>query len=274
MPDLTKPGGIKFLKQILRFKDPARRRSFYVILYRPKTLPKQKIPVVIVSHGLASRPEDFNAIAEFLASYGFLVALPQHRGSDLRQAKDLLEGFSGVVFETQEFIDRPKDISFVLDKLEKLNQKEYKGRLDLKHVGVDGHSFGGYTALAVGGAEIDFANLQKNCDRYNYVNLSLLLQCRALNLTGSKTSFRDPRVTAIMARNPLNSSIFGRQGLGKITIPTFLIAGSYDIATPVVFEQMFSFPWLVNTPTSYLGLIEGQAHVDTSKIDAGVGELV
>ena len=53
-------------------------------------LPSQRFPLVIVSHGLASRPEDFEEIAQHLASYGFAVALPQHPGSDLQKTKDLI----------------------------------------------------------------------------------------------------------------------------------------------------------------------------------------
>jgi|GEM_PF-1196943 len=274
MPDLAKPGPYKYSQQTLKFWDKSRKRYFYTIIYRPKVPPKQKIPVVIVSHGLASRPEDFSSVATTLASYGFLVALPQHLGSDLKQAKALLEGYTSQMFDGQEFINRPKDISFVINELELRNQREYQGRLNLKQVGVIGHSYGGYTALAVGGAQIDFENLQKNCDQFNYVNLSLLVQCRALDLKRQNYQFRDPRVRAIMARNPLDSSIFGQRGLEQIAIPTFLLAGSYDLATPVVFEQMFSFPWLTKAPASYLGLIEGQAHVDFSQLDAGVTSLV
>lgn len=35
------------------------------------------------------------------------------------------------------------DISFVIDSLEKINNKVFGGKLDLKHIGVIGHSFGG-----------------------------------------------------------------------------------------------------------------------------------
>ena len=34
------------------------------------------------SHGLASRPEDYAAGLKHLASYGYVVAAPQHPGSD------------------------------------------------------------------------------------------------------------------------------------------------------------------------------------------------
>ena len=276
MPDITKPGPYKYDVQRLDLRDLKRKRSFYTLLYKPTVPGKDKIPVVIVSHGFASRPEDFTTVAKVLASYGFFVAVPQHPGSDLQQARSFLNGTTSKVFEVQEFTNRPKDISYVIDELERRNPGEYQSRLELKKVGILGHSLGGYTALAVSGAQIDFANLKKDCadTTFGYLNLSILMQCEALDLESKQYNFTDPRIAAVMARNPLNSSIFGQNGLAQVKIPTFLIAGSYDFATPVIFEQMFSFPWLKNTPTSYLGLIEGQAHVDFSKLDAGVTELL
>jgi len=274
MQNLTKLGPYTYQKETWQLKDNSRRRSFYVIIYKPKVPQNQKIPVIVISHGLASRPEDFSQDAMTLASYGFLVALPQHPGSDLQHLNDFLKGFSREVFEVQEFINRPKDISFVIDELERRNQREYQGQLNLKQVGVIGHSFGGYTALAVGGAQIDFDNLKKACNRVGYINVSSLLQCSALELPREEYKLADLRVTAIMARNSLNSSIFGKNGLQKVLLPTIFTGGSFDMATPVVHEQMFSFPFLINTPESYLGLIEGETHTDLSQLDAGVSNLI
>ncbi len=274
LPDLSKPGPYKYQQETWQLRDNFRQRAFYTLVYKPKVPPKQKIPVVIVSHGLASRPEDFGQLATALASNGFLVALPQHPGSDLKQAKALLEGSSKEVFELQEFIDRPKDISFVIDELERRNKREYQGRLNLQQVGVIGHSFGGYTALALAGAQIDFESLKEDCSRFNYLNLSLLLQCGALNLPRQTYQLADPRVAAIIAKNPLDSGIFGKGGLQKVSLPTFLMAGSYDLVTPAVPEQMFSFPLLIKAPESYLGIVEGESHVDFSQLDAGISDLV
>ena len=49
--------------------------------------------------------------------------------------------------------NRPKDVSFVLDQLTKLNagDTDLKGKLDLQKVGVAGHSYGGHTVLALAG---------------------------------------------------------------------------------------------------------------------------
>ncbi len=261
-------------KEVWQLVDSSRDRRFYVDVFKPQRWRAGQTPVVVMSHGLGSRPEDFSSVGEQLASYGFVVALPQHPGSDFQQAQDLLNGLSRQVFKTSEFIDRPKDISFVLDELERRNAQEFGNRLNLKSVGVAGHSFGGYGALAVGGAEINWRYLESECDPdHGFPNTSLLLQCRALDLPRTPLKFRDPRVTALVAINPVNSAIFGRSGLEKVKIPVMIGGGSYDPATPFVLEQVRSFPWL-GSQQKYFALAEGQAHVDFSQLDAGATAMV
>jgi predicted dienelactone hydrolase len=274
LPDLRKPGEYGVEKETWLLADESRKRQFYVDVYKPQRWRAGKTPVVIISHGLASRPEDFAKDAEHLSSYGYVVALPQHPGSDAKQAKALLEGYVREVFDLNEFINRPKDISYVIDELERRNQDQFEGRLALDSVGVGGHSFGGYTALAVAGAEIDFENLERECNnQFSGLNTSLLLQCRALALPRQVYNFQDSRVKAVFAINPVNSSIFGPKGLSKIQIPVSLGAGTYDPATPLVFEQVRSFLWLT-APNKYLAAVEGQAHVDFSQLDAEITEAI
>lgn len=273
LPDLRRPGSLKPLSKTWILTDPERDRTFYVDLYYPETQ-TPNTPVVIISHGLASNPEDFGHYARHLASHGYLVAIPQHPGSDTRQVRRMIEGLSRDFFFTEEFVDRPLDISYVIDELEKRNATEFNNNLDLKQVGAFGHSFGGYTVLALAGATIDFENLETECStRRIRGNTSLLLQCRALELDREDYNFRDLRITAVYASNPVNSAIFGPEGLGKITTPVFIGAGNFDPATPFIFEQVTSFPWLI-TDNKYLLLQEGQAHVDFSTLDAGLTEIL
>ncbi|WP_206816059.1 alpha/beta hydrolase [Chroococcus sp. FPU101] len=274
MTDLRQAGTYDVIKERWTLTDPKRQRTFYMDVYKPRRWRSGQTPVMIFSHGLASRPEDFEKQLSHLASYGYFVAAPQHPGSDFNQVKNLLDGYSNQVFNRNEFIDRPLDISFIIDELERRNPSEFNGRLNLKSVGVMGHSFGGYTALALAGATIDFDYLEDACNDDNqYFNLSLLLQCRALKLPRQEYNFRDPRVQAVLAANPVNSSLFGPKGLAKIQIPVWIGAGSYDPATPFVFEQARSFPWLT-TENKYLGMMQGQAHVDFSALDAGLTTLI
>lgn len=273
LTDMRQVGPYKVTKQVWNLTDTSRDRSLYVDVYVPQ-FTQGKMSVVVFSHGVASRPEDYGVALERLASYGFLVAAPQHPGSDIIWAKEVLEGYHREAFDLNDFINRPKDISFVIDELERRNPTQFQNRLDLQNVGMGGHSFGGYTALAIAGAEIDFEYLKQECDRlYSGVNISLLLECRALDLPRQTYNFRDNRVKAVFAGNPVNRGIFGPKGLSKITIPIMLGSGSYDPAAPPALEQAASFTWLGSTQ-KYWAMVEGQAHVNFSELDAGLSKSI
>jgi len=270
LPDLRQRGSFQVKKEVWNLTDSSRNRSLYVDVYIPQTFREGQTPVIIFSHGLASRPEDYAQAIEHLASYGFLVAAPQHPGSDTQYLQGMLGGYYRNIFDGNEFINRPKDISFVIDELARRNASQFQGKLNLTNVGVAGHSFGGYTSLAVAGAQIDFDNLAQDCNRpYSGINIAILLECRALELPRKVYNFRDERVTAVFAANPVNRSIFGEKGLSKISIPVLLGSGSYDPAANPIFEQAIPFTWL-KTPDKYLAMVEGQAHVNFTELDAGM----
>ncbi len=282
LPDIRLPGPFGFEKQSLTLVDRSRefpaktqqKRQLRVVLYQPQQWRPGKTPVVVGSHGLASNPEHFELQARHLASYGYVVALVEHPGSNNQQLQDLFAGYTRDFFAIAEFIDRPLDISYVLDELERRNQSQFQGRLNLQEVGVMGHSLGGYTALALAGARIDFEQLEQDCHPTLAIpNISLVLQCLALELPRQEYNLQDDRIKAVLAINPVAGSIFGAEGLSQMNIPVAMGAGSLDLATPAVLEQLRAFT-LLGTPNKYLGLAEGQAHINFSRLDAGVMTLI
>jgi predicted dienelactone hydrolase len=122
-------------------------------------LPQQqgKWPVVVLSHGGGGNWNANFAQASHLASYGYAVLCLEHVGSNTERMKEGLRFMDNVKAMTRgssEVLGRPKDVSFALDMAEEWSRThpELKGRLDLEHVGVMGHSFGAYTTLVVCGA--------------------------------------------------------------------------------------------------------------------------
>ena len=271
LPDLRQKGELGVERKQWTLRDSSRRRTFDVDVYQPKKWRPGKTPVVIISHGLSSSPQFFADYAQHLTTYGYVVAVPQHPGSDTQQLQDLKAGLSRQIFLTREFIDRPQDLSYVIDELERRNESDFMERLDLNQVAVVGHSFGGYTALAIAGATFDWEHLEQECNRS--LNLSLLLQCRALSLEPKPDKLRDGRVKTIAITNPLKSAIFGPVGLASFSLPVYVQAGVYDPLTPFVLEQVRPFPWL-NTPDKYLSVQEGDVHVNISNLDGGIGNLI
>ncbi len=221
----------------------------------PKTL-----PVIVISHGLGSDRSTFAYIARHLASYGFAVLVPEHPGSNSRQIEALLSGVANELAEPAEFLDRPLDITFLLNAVEAEAKKQasLKGRLNLNQVGVIGQSFGAYTALAVGGAPVNIQELQSDCrNQENTLNLSLLLQCRALLLKQTETNLHDSRVKAVIALNPFISAVFGPASINQVKIPTMILSGNGDTVAPALLEQIQPFTEFAPRD-KYLVLVDGE----------------
>ena len=108
-----------------------------------------------------------------------------------------------------------------------------------------------------------FQSYKKNCPvDQNTLNVSLLLQCQALGLPKFDYKLSDPRIKAAIAINPVDSSVYGQQGLSKINIPVMIVAGTADTVAPAYPEQIVPFTWLTNE-NKYLVLMNGGTHFST-----------
>ena len=96
----------------------------------------------------------------------------------------------------------------------------------------------------------------------NTLNVSLLLQCLAVNLPNAQYNLSDPRIKAAIAIDPVVSSIFGQASLSQIKIPVMIVSGSSDTVAPALTEQIEPFTWLT-TQNKYLALINGGTHFST-----------
>ncbi|MEO1300576.1 MAG: alpha/beta hydrolase [Cyanobacteria bacterium J06636_16] len=272
LPMLADTGQFEVEQRSLMLQDEQRDRTFPIDLYLPENFSAipGPIPVMIFSHGYSDTRKNPQAIAAArkLAANGFVVALPEHIGSNKAYQENLARGLVQESFEAMEFINRPLDIRFLLDTLEQQNATEFQGRLQLDRVGLVGHSFGGYTALASAGATVDIEHLQQHCDlesdiEPDKVNIALLLECRALELLESPDamqqladgSLADERIGLVIALAPV-SNLFGESGVGKIQIPVVIMGGAADVASPVALEQLTAFRGLT-TSEKYLYLGNG-----------------
>ena len=222
-------------------------------------------PVIVLSHGLGSDRTTYLYLASYLATYGFAVVSMEHPGSSAEQLLALLEARTDVVVPDEEFINRPLDIKFVLDELDKQvrTNPRLREKLDLQRVGVLGQSYGGYTTLALAGAPLNFIALGDSCPpRLISFNLSLLLQCQASNLPSQIQDLADPRVKAAISVNPIGSILFGQAGLSQIKIPLMIISSGSDTIAPALAEQIRPFTWLT-TPDRYFLLIGNATHFST-----------
>ncbi|MEM6453386.1 MAG: dienelactone hydrolase, partial [Cyanobacteria bacterium P01_D01_bin.105] len=93
------------------------------------------------------------------------------------------------------------------------------------------------------------------------VNIGLLLQCRLLELESvpgvltvlTSGELADERVGLVIAIAPI-TNLFGSQGMEHIEVPVVMLGGAYDVAAPVILEQVDAFASLTGTDKYfYLG---------------------
>lgn len=278
LPDLKKTGSYRVTKEIITISRDALRQTeeglasqyqFNADIYLPQNLEKPA-PVILISHGFGSLKENFVQLAQHLASYGFIAIIPEHIGSDLQYRQELLQGKLSSALSPIEYIDRPRDLSNVIDYLEQLvtNDKNWAKRVNLQQIGVIGDSLGATTVLSIAGAELNIPRLQKVCDAKEIIiSAALLLQCQASYLPPGEFSLYDPRVKAVIAAHPLASEIFGPEGMAKIKIPILIAGGNHDIVTPVALEQIHPFIWL-QSPNRHLLMYQPGGHFSSSSPSA------
>lgn len=137
-------------------KDERRSRQIPIRVY----LPSDNTPaaVVLFSHGLGGTREGSAFLGNHWASRGYVAVLLQHPGSDDSVWKDkpIAQRLAAMkkAANLENFQLRVQDVPAVLNQLETWNKEEshpLAGRLDLKRVGMSGHSFGAVTTQAVSG---------------------------------------------------------------------------------------------------------------------------
>jgi predicted dienelactone hydrolase len=272
-PDLRIQGQYSWHKQTFTYNNPHRLQPGYFDLYQPEV--SQAVPLVVISHGLASNRQTFAYLGKHLASYGFAVAVIEHDDISLDRFDNFLSGTAKFP-EPNNLVDQPLDVKYVLDKLEQESQtnSQLKNKINLQQVGIIGQSFGGYTSLALAGGKLIADRTARECQKENYqdvlLDLSSLARCTSNQLSASQYQLKDPRIKAAIAINPLGK-IFGQAGMSAINIPTMIIAGTDDLITPPVAEQIEPFTWLNNDLEKYLVLVKPGTHF--SFLQTGLGVL-
>ncbi|MEK5182981.1 MULTISPECIES: alpha/beta hydrolase [Paenibacillus] len=122
-----------------------------------------KYPVLLFSHGFMGYKNQNTFQVEQLASHGYIVVGIEHAYSSVASVfpdKSVVtfdsEGKTGYEQMKYSFMDRRnevwvEDAKFVLDQMETLSADDpsglFTGRIDLEHMGMFGHSFGGATTV-------------------------------------------------------------------------------------------------------------------------------
>jgi len=248
----TAPAAWKELRgslEIARFdetwRDERRGRELPVRVWHPDG--GEALPIVLFSHGLGGTRESYAHLGQHWASHGYVVVHVQHPGSDDSVWRDNprpLESAQRAVSDLDNLLDRPRDISFALDELERRAQSEnwpLRARLDLSRVAVAGHSFGAYTALCVAGRNL------------------------VVPLSGARVSFHDARIDCAIAMSPQGKDRErANRSWERFATPVLHMTGTRDEspirgdASPA--ERRIPFDTISNAE-QYLLILEGAQHL-------------
>jgi predicted dienelactone hydrolase len=215
-------------------------------------------PVVLFSHGYGGVRYQSTFLTERLASQGFVVVAPDHTDNtmfDLEEAQD-----GEVAFR------RPLDIADSFDWL--VEQAEpggpFEGCVDPDAgYAVVGHSFGGWTALAVAGATVDPLTA-KACANGGSIWCDVYQKWVAVHGDDPLPPIVDPRAWASVSMCPGGFEIMGAT-LADIDAPVLVMGGTLDDTTPWDSQVQPIYGELDASPR-YLGGVVGAGHFTFSDL--------
>lgn len=206
-----------------------------------------KHPLVMFSHGAGGNASGYVWFGEYLASHGYLVAMAYHYRANTFD--------SSALYVRSRLWQRPRDISLDISHL--LRDKVWGPHIDPNQIGVAGHSQGGFTALWLGGANINpqlFLQFQRGWK--NNAMVPAYLREQMSPDAEPALHVRDDRVKAAFAMAPGDIPGFGMDeaGLRQMRIPAYIIVGAGDTTTPPKDNAEFAAK---NIPHAQLDVLPG-----------------
>jgi len=184
-------------------------------------------PVVLFSHGNGGIGFQSFTLTQHLARHGYVVVAPDHVHNTFMDMDEDLQ--------PELFLRRPLDIAGSYDWLVAWAAEPgspLHGCVDpAAGYAVAGHSFGGFTSLAVSGAPLDIEALVGGCEGDERTGCDTIRAWAADHPDAPTSDRSDPRVWASVPIAPAWYEFLG-QGLARIPVPTLVIGADRDDDTP------------------------------------------
>ena len=224
-----------------------------IALDAPAPLCDEVRPVLAFSHGNIGLRWQSIFMTEHLASHGFVIVSPDHTGNTTFDNDE--ERKPELVFR------RPWDISDSVDHLFESADDVVSGLAGCVDpaggFAISGHSFGGYTTMAVAGAEFDADATAAHCQEMD----DWLCDEAAAHVAENPDMDRsgsDARVWAAIPMAPAGHEVL-IGGLSKVQVPTMVLGGSVDDLTTVEEQVGPIYDGLTQAP-KMLGLLQNAGH--------------
>ena len=181
---------------------------------------QESFPLIVVSHGYVGSRLLMTYLTENLASKGYIVVAIDHTDSTFKDAN---------AFQST-LLNRPKDIRFVINEMERFGKADSKdmlsGKINAENTAIIGYSMGGYGVLNVAGAGYSDGMVQFF---KGMTEGSTAIKALAAG-NPEYQALSDPRIKAVVALAPwgMERGVWDAEGLKGLKTPTLFIAGSQD----------------------------------------------
>jgi predicted dienelactone hydrolase len=236
-----------------------------------------KYPVILMSHGWGGNFMRMGWLSAGLVAKGAIVVAVNHPNSTTGDTdnKNALNHWT-----------RAQDLSAALDTV--LKDPQFAGSIDKSRIFAAGFSYGGWTALSLGGLTGERDGLDTFCHDSSKVSshctdiLKAGITISELDSVKWHASYKDPRIAAVAAIDPALTMGLVKEDVTKLDVPVLLIGlGEGKSRLPATdtsakgsnFEALFSAAKveLINPATHFtaLGLCkpEGAAILEDEKDD-------
>lgn len=197
---------------------------------RDATFIQKDFPLVLLSHGTGGNRFSLAWLAIALAKNGYIIAAPDHWGNTFDNK--IPEYFV-------RYWERPLDISFLITKI--LADKSISQYVNMDKIGIVGFSFGGYTSLALAGANLECSLLKMNAKtpngkkEFNIPELGDLTKLiEQISCDNVQKTFKDKRIKAFVALSPaLGLGFNSTEQTKTIDSPVLIFGAENDNIAPI-----------------------------------------
>ena len=218
--------------------------------------------LILISHGTGGTELNHHNLATRLAREGYLVAAVRHAGDNWQDRSLISSG--------RYFSERPLQLSRVLDAL--LASPEWGARIPTERIGAVGHSAGGYSVLALAGAQAEAQRSTQHCaavqDDPGYCSLAkgaAVTQAPGTPAAPAASadapatqpvSEPDRRIRAVVVLAPM-AVVFTPQSLAAISVPVLVIMAEKD----AVLNRKYHGGYVAgNLPRAQVSTVGGAGH--------------
>jgi predicted dienelactone hydrolase len=219
--------------------------------------------LILISHGTGGTELNHHDLGTRLAREGYLVAAVRHTGDNWQDRSLVTSG--------RYFTERPLQLTRVLDAL--LANPEWGPRIPVQRIGAVGHSAGGYSVLALAGAQADAQRSAQHCqtvqDDPGYCALAKgqavatapgAQAAQAASAAGARAqpvSVPDRRIRAVVVLAPM-AVVFTPESLAAITVPVLVVMAEHDA---VLTGKYHGAHVVANLPSAHASTVPGAGHL-------------